>query len=120
MARGKDARAARLLIDRILDRGDVKVVVAHSINDEEVIRGWLCFTRIVGERLTDKHRTVVHYAYTREPERRKHVLLDMLTHERIEPRGMLYTFAGPMTKKLERNLLAHATRVSPMSFLGDA
>ena len=116
--RKSNANALRRLVDGVLDRDDVRVIVACSNTDENHILGWLCYTRIVSSSLTVAPRYVAHYAYVRDGERKKGRLAEMMFAVGIDRGTMMHTFDGPSTKALARTVLAKSVKIHPHTFLG--
>lgn len=116
----KTSRAHRLLIDRMLDRPDVKLAIACNPDDQNAIVGWLCFTRMVSADIIAAPRYVCHFCYVRDGFRRRGTMRALMDASGIPLSPLIYTFVGPTTKQMERTMLENAQYITPATFLGAA
>lgn len=84
-------------IDALLDRTDVRVLVATETTYQPRILGWLVYTPMPPSTIA------LHYVYVREPQRQAGIAREMFRRARegltADPM-VLYTFTGPAASVL--------------------
>ena len=90
-------------VDRLLDRPDVRIVVACDPADIDAILGWLCYTQMPPSMLA------LHYVYVRAEDRlgvelrRRGIaraLLEAAREGLTRDTKLVYTYKGPSEKAL--------------------